>query len=607
MQWQILAACLTLATILPGATIHLKTRDIETRADRNDYRSGPLKRRGSGKSHYLLQFQGPITRDQVDELNARGAAVTSAVPDNALMVAAGDDFSVEGMGVEWAGRLRPADKLSSALSNTGVFVVEFHSDVDMDDARQMVFEANLDLLEHDDLLSNELLVSGDVDAVSALADWDEVDYIFPASDDLVSNTPLIACAGALTDQGTVAQYVIVGHGWSPDGTSGVASGVQIKYVFDGLTARVPDSTTKAEIARALQEWTKYANVQFVPGASDGGGAFAPRTVRVTFATGDHGDGYPFQSFGNTLAHTFYPSPPNAEPLAGDMHLNEEENWHSGANIDIFTVALHEAGHALGLAHSDKPGAIMYPYYRLGASISSDDIAGIQALYGAPDLTPGATPPAATPANPANPAVSAPAPPTPSPLTLAIRSPTASAVETFGATLPVSGIAADGIGETTVAWQTDRGAAGNAAGSAMWSIPAVPLSIGLNTVTLTATDSAHHTASATLAVTRKTPAGTPATPGPPDKTPPAINVTSPSTTILSTNSATIDVRGTASDNVGVVNVTWRNALGGSEGIASGTNEWTASGIPLYPGTNMIVVRAFNAAGNSGWRSLTVIRR
>ncbi|MDQ6664507.1 MAG: matrixin family metalloprotease [Acidobacteriota bacterium] len=606
MRCQILAACLSIATILPGATIHLKNRDVKTRADRNSFRGESLKRRSSSKSHYLLQFPGPITSDEVDQLNARGAAVTSAVPDNALMVVAADGFSVEGLDVEWAGRLRPADKLSSALPDSGsgipgVFVVEFHSDADMDAGREMAIEANLSLLERDDLLSNELLVSGTAGAVSALADWDEVDYIFPASDDLALGIPLIACAGALTAQGTVAQYAIVGHGWSPD----AANGVQLKYVFDGLTSRVPDQTTEAEIARALQEWTKYANVQFAPSASSSSGgtsgdAFAPRTIRITFATGDHGDGYPFQPFGSALAHTFYPAPPNAEPLAGDMHLNEEERWHSGANIDIFTVALHEAGHALGLGHSDKPGAIMYPYYRLGASISTDDIAGIQALYGA---AVDSTPAEATRGNPAPPVAAA----TPSLLTVAVRNPASAAVETLADTLLVSGIAADGIGETTVAWQTDHGAAGNATGSTTWSIRAVPLSVGLNTITLTAADSTHHTASTTLSVTRKSaPAGTAGTPGS-GKTAPSIHVTSPNTTIVSTNSATISVRGTASDNAGVVNVTWLNALGGSQGIASGTDEWTASGIPLYPGTNTIIVRAFNAAGNSSWRSLTVIRK
>ncbi len=69
-------------------------------------------------------------------------------------------------------------------------------------------------------------------------------------------------------------------------------------------------------------------------------------------------------------------------------------WHDGpqappsgsANKDIQGVATHELGHALGLDHSNDPQATM-----LGAllgngvnnrSIAPDDIAGIQALYGA---------------------------------------------------------------------------------------------------------------------------------------------------------------------------------------------------------------------------------
>ena len=87
--------------------------------------------------------------------------------------------------------------------------------------------------------------------------------------------------------------------------------------------------------------------------------------------------------GGTLAHTFLPVPDNTEPIAGDMHFDESELWQIGADIDLFTVTLHEAGHALGLGHSDDPGAVMYAFY--GGPVSSlapDDIAGIQSIYAA---------------------------------------------------------------------------------------------------------------------------------------------------------------------------------------------------------------------------------
>ena len=94
---------------------------------------------------------------------------------------------------------------------------------------------------------------------------------------------------------------------------------------------------------------------------------------------------PFDGPSGVLAHAFYP-PPNSGALSGDVHFDEAETWTVNlppSGIDLVTVAGHEIGHALGLAHSNVNGALMFAFYG-GAhrKLESDDIAGIQAIYGA---------------------------------------------------------------------------------------------------------------------------------------------------------------------------------------------------------------------------------
>jgi hypothetical protein len=90
----------------------------------------------------------------------------------------------------------------------------------------------------------------------------------------------------------------------------------------------------------------------------------------------------------------------------------------------------------------------------------------------------------------------------------------------------------------------------------------------------------------------------------DTTPPSVLIVSPGLMIVSTSSASISMRGTASDNLGVAVVKWTNSTGNS-GTASGTTNWSAN-VPLLVGNNVITTRAYDAAGNSGWRAITVVR-
>jgi hypothetical protein len=85
--------------------------------------------------------------------------------------------------------------------------------------------------------------------------------------------------------------------------------------------------------------------------------------------------------------------------------------------------------------------------------------------------------------------------------------------------------------------------------------------------------------------------------------PGVAITSPTTaTTYTTTSASMTLGGTASDNVGVTQVTWSNSRGGS-GVATGTTTWSA-GITLQGGSNVLTVTARDAAGNTNTDVLTV---
>jgi hypothetical protein len=75
-------------------------------------------------------------------------------------------------------------------------------------------------------------------------------------------------------------------------------------------------------------------------------------------------------------------------------------------------------------------------------------------------------------------------------------------------------------------------------------------------------------------------------------------------VASTSSALI-ATGVASDNVAVTEVTWQTSTGGA-GTAQGTSNWRAM-IPLMVGVNTVTIRARDAAGNIGTRSMVVTRR
>ena len=154
----------------------------------------------------------------------------------------------------------------------------------------------------------------------------------------------------------------------------------LTYTFD------PDNNLSDEVksvfARAFDRWSTVTPLTFTMTTS----AYSA-DIKIGFYTGDHGDGEPFDGVLGTLAHAF--SPPN-----GRFHLDNAENWvvagdvtedASNTAIDLESVAVHEIGHLLGLGHSSVVESIMYPSISSRTKkveLASDDVEGIQYLYGA---------------------------------------------------------------------------------------------------------------------------------------------------------------------------------------------------------------------------------
>ncbi|MBW2059145.1 MAG: hypothetical protein JRJ26_16785 [Deltaproteobacteria bacterium] len=92
--------------------------------------------------------------------------------------------------------------------------------------------------------------------------------------------------------------------------------------------------------------------------------------------------------------------------------------------------------------------------------------------------------------------------------------------------------------------------------------------------------------------------------PSDGEAPTVTITIPtSSSSYSTTSGTITLGGTASDNVGVVEVRWSNGAGGS-GVCSGTTSWSTGAIGLVSGTTVFTIIASDSAGNTGRDTLSV---
>jgi hypothetical protein len=166
----------------------------------------------------------------------------------------------------------------------------------------------------------------------------------------------------------------------PDGTA--VSGAP-SALFQTFSAVVPSAVWRAEILRALQTWAAEANITIGLVADGGQPVGAPGAIEGDPRFGDIR--VSARPLGPDALAVTAPFDPKGGTLAGDIIFNTTAPWGVGpaAKYDLFTAALHEAGHALGLGDSADPASAMYAGYSgTRTGLSAGDAANVRALYGA---------------------------------------------------------------------------------------------------------------------------------------------------------------------------------------------------------------------------------
>lgn len=171
--------------------------------------------------------------------------------------------------------------------------------------------------------------------------------------------------------------------FAPDGTAAGAAVSNLNAAFDAVA---PRAVWQREVLRAFQSWAVHTNVNVGLVADDGSAFGTPGEFQGDARFGDIRVG------GRPLSDSDWANAALVDRLsgtwAGDVLFNTAARFGVGADgpaaADIYSIALHEVAHVLGMDHSVVPGSgVSEVYEGRSAGPSLTDVVTLQALHGGP--------------------------------------------------------------------------------------------------------------------------------------------------------------------------------------------------------------------------------